>query len=436
MQQPEARRTTRIAYRSNVELVAQGLGSTVVGHAVDLGTGGIGVAAAQAIPIGAAVTCCLTLDGRSATLPGRVAWGRTQAVAASDDVHDMGICFEPLPGYEADVIKHVVQQSEDGYRAIELRFSGLERPVVARAKAHTHGLRLSAALPILARGTELSFQLDAEGPVFTGHVEGATIRDHDGMRRLDVEVHVGKQDRVRFRRHTRYGNAGEMDAPVQAKADAAVTAQPPRARFSFLPDSARSRRIVEPLLAGLLGAGLSWLAATARPIPTATARGKSALGQQTEAGPRATLQPQTVETHAAEARAPEASPSVTRQAVSTPPAAIADSPTPSRPVAQVDGRLTRLQLPFSGSLDSVRARIWAQPFSLAIDLPDGHSTLSPGSYPIGLGSVSWLRISTRGTETLLRIALASPIKRYSLSAQDGWLEVQLEQHAAGRQGDP
>ena len=89
-----------------------------------------------------------------------------------------------------------------------------------------------------------------------------------------------------------------------------------------------------------------------------------------------------------------------------------------------------------GSLDGMRARIWAQPQSLAIDLPNGHSPLSPGSYGIALPNASMLRVSMRGTETLLRITLAGPIKRYAVSAQDGLLEVQLESPAIPGPGDP
>jgi hypothetical protein len=434
MQQPEARRSTRIAYQSSVELIAQDFDSAVVGRAVDLGTGGIGVAAAQRIPIGAAVTCCLTLDGRSATLPGRVAWGRTQDAATPEDVHDMGICFEPLPGYEADVIKHVVQQSEQGYRAIELHFAGLERPVVARARAHTDGLRLSAALPILARGTELTFQLDQEGPLFTGQVADAAIREHDGMRRLDIEVHVGRQDRVRFRRQARYGNAGEIDAPLQAPADPIATSSSPSEPSPRRLAGARSRRIIELVLAVLTGAGLSWFAITARPAPARSVHGANA--RPTEAAPRTPLRPPPVQASAVVTPQPVQSPSLTRETVSAPPAEIARPASPARPAVQVEGRLTRLRIPFSGSLDSVRARIWAQPHSLAIDLPDGHSSLLPGQYGIALGSASTLRLRIRGTETLLRIALVGPIKRYSLAAQDGSLEVQLEQPATGSPDDP
>ena len=109
------------------------------------------------------------------------------------------------------------------------------------------------------------------------------------------------------------------------------------------------------------------------------------------------------------------------------PAGVEPPEAPQRPQLQVEGGLTRLRIPFDGTLDNVRARIWAQPRALAIDLPRGHTPLPPGSYAIAQGSVSELRLNARGAETLVRIKLAAPIERYSLAAQDGVLEVRLVQ---------
>src|SRR5436190_21728404 len=126
----------------------------------------------------------------------------------------MGICFEPLGTYESGLLKHVVERSVAGYRAVELLFPGLDEPVVARARTRTNGLRLSAALPIFARNTELSFQLDEEGPVLIGVIGDAVLQESaDGTRRIDIEVDVLEPEETgRYRRRARYGYPVELEA--------------------------------------------------------------------------------------------------------------------------------------------------------------------------------------------------------------------------------
>ena len=106
----------------------------------------------------------------------------------------------------------MVGRARGGYRAVELRFAETAPPIWARARRRTRGLQLSAALPILARGSELSFRLDAEGPLLIGRVADAALREDDTQRRIEVDVDVVERDGVRFRRNARCGFPSEVDA--------------------------------------------------------------------------------------------------------------------------------------------------------------------------------------------------------------------------------
>src|SRR5688572_27871057 len=156
MQQPnEARRSERVHYRGSVEVFAtegDADSAAVRAVALDLGAGGMRISAPVRMPVGAQVTCRVELDGREAALPGQIAW-----LALGESSNGMGICFEGLGSYEHAVLQHLVERSRAGYRPIELRFAGMQQTIRARARARTNGLRLSAVLPILARGTALSF---------------------------------------------------------------------------------------------------------------------------------------------------------------------------------------------------------------------------------------------------------------------------------------
>jgi hypothetical protein len=237
MEPLEARRSQRVRYRGTVEVRgahSAGEDGPVRAEALDLGAGGMRIAAPLHVPVGAHVTCRLELDGHEAALPGRVAW---LAHGGNDGDHGIGICFEPLGSYESAVVAHLLERSSPGFRPVTLRFAGVQRPIRARARPRAGGLRLSATLPILARGNELSFQLDEEGPAFLGRVGAATLHDgDDGTRRLEVDVDVPDHDRLRFRRKTRYGYAAEIQAledspPCRAGACAASVLPTSRSRL-------------------------------------------------------------------------------------------------------------------------------------------------------------------------------------------------------------
>jgi hypothetical protein len=96
------------------------------------------------------------------------------------------------------------------------------------------------------------------------------------------------------------------------------------------------------------------------------------------------------------------------------------------PTTLVEGLVTRVRIPFSGNLQNMAARVWAEPLALAIDLPSAQTSLAPRGYPIHRGGIAELRVSTRGSDLLLRLKLDGPPEHYSVTAQDGVLEVMLQ----------
>jgi hypothetical protein len=377
----EARRSERVLYRVPVELYTRGgalTAGSVRAEAVDIGEGGMRVCASTSVPVGAHVTCRVAIDGRDAALPGRVVW-----LEHGERVHGIGICFDPLGSDEAALLQHAVESSREGYRSIELRFADGGPRVLARARARGNGLRLSAVLPILARGTELSFRLDEEGPQFKGRVADATLHEEEGARRLEVDVDVLPDDGVRFRRRARYGYAAEIEAGEQ-RAMSATSAGPAvpvglQAVAARLRASrSRASKLAALLLAATSGGLLGWSAARLPAAPPA----RSALAH------------------------------------------------PERPVLEVEDDVTRVLLPFEGDLSQMQARLRPEPFALAVDLPHGRVKLDEGSYPLHVGSAAELRVQRRSGAELIRLTLAAPLARYAIAVQEGTLELRLQRQPA------
>jgi hypothetical protein len=489
----EARRSERIDYRAPVELLAHAEGvsvpCSVLARTLDLGAGGMRLCAPVQIPVGAQVTCRVVLGGQPAALPGRVAWLRERGSTRHGDGHGMGICFDSLDGHESGLLQHVVEQSS-GYREVELHFAVLDQPVRARARGKTGGLRLSAALPILARGTELSFRFADEGPLFGGRVGDAALKEERGVRRLEVEIDVVECESVRFRRHVRYGDALEIDAkasvvatapaaPIAAKlGDSETEPKPPVSR-------APRSSYLSMIAAAALGAGLTWVTAhwpAPRPersefiahprapqAPRTAQPAESSVRTMPAALPYGAAQPRhavpststlTRHPHAAEriSAAPAKTPlpaasepepptehdSALAQASigpapELPPAQVQAEPkaalesAAAQPITVVQDNVTSIRIPFDGSLEGMRIRVWAAPHALAIDLPHGRSALALGRYPINDGGVTDLQLNARGSALLVRVKVSAPIASYALAAADGVLDVRLVPGTAAAQ---
>jgi hypothetical protein len=500
----EARRSERVDYNAEVELLAHagavGAPHRVFAHAFDLGAGGMRVAGPLDMAVGEEVTCRMTLDGRPASLPGRVAWRREGNTRDAITAHWLGICFQPLGAYESGLLQHVVERSSAGYRPVELHFAGFDQRVVARARARTNGLRLSAALPIFARDTELTFQLDEEGPLFTGRIGDVALREENGLRRLEIEVDV-IDDAVRFRRRARYGFADEIEAEELSETEAGELSEteageprePEAARHASFADTqpnpalGRTVEVRRPrargwwpsmLLATIAGGALAWYAAAqlreAPPRETETETETEAEfvarpREPDDALARALTMPAapTVDTRPAAAPAinpapPDsdsapalrggassdsapalrggasdpsahefARPTVLPSPAAEPPvASVLDSEHfPSAPQSDVEGDVTRIRIPFSGSLEKMRAVVWAAPATLAIDVPDASTSLEYRRYIVAGAGVTELRVNKSEAALLLRVRLSAPVARYAMTAENGTLEILIQRAA-------
>jgi hypothetical protein len=448
--QLEARRSERIDYKADVELLARTGASAVpngmLARALDLGAGGMRLETRAHMPVGAEVMCRFTLDGRPAALPGRVAWNHEPHADEAANAHAMGVCFESLGAYETGLLRQVVERSNAGYRPVELHFAGIAQPVIARARAHGDGLRLSAALPIFARGAELSFQLDEEGPHFTGRIGDATLSEEDGVRRIEIDIDVagdafGEADK-RDRRRARYGYAAEIQA--QERSDVAAPSAEDTVhstqRVTARRSSARAERspALPMFVAAVVGGTLAWTAASrwtpapeapqaefvARPLPAAAAPAALAPVAPAPAPSSAAAAVPTLVVSEEDIAAAQPAAQPLPQA-DAPPKLVA-------PESSVDANATRVRLPFEGSLVDMRATVWAEPAALAIDLPHGATSLEPGRYAIDAGGVTDLRVNKNARSLLLRIRLAAPISRYAIALEDGVLEAQLQRPRASR----
>jgi hypothetical protein len=101
-----------------------------------------------------------------------------------------------------------------------------------------------------------------------------------------------------------------------------------------------------------------------------------------------------------------------------------------QPVLEVNDDVTLVRLPFEGDLERMQARLWGEPFALAVDLPHGRVKLAAGSYPLHAGSAAELRVQRRSGAELIRLTLAAPLARYAVAVQNGTLELRLVRHPA------
>jgi hypothetical protein len=265
------------------------------------------------------------------------------------------------------------------------------------------------------------------------------------VRRIEIDIDVAgdalDDSDKRDRRRARYGYAEEIQAEEQQQiaaarptADAVVDAVDATQRIPARSRVAAKRRspALPMLVAALVGGTLAWSAASrwsapdsgaqaefvARPLPLAPAVAFAAAPASA---------PTEVELASAAVPTMIVHESQTAQLPSQPePSLLAAPHKPRLPESTVDANTTRIRLPFAGSLTGMRSTIWAEPAALAIDLPNGATTLEPGRYPIDDGGVTDLRVNKNRHSLLLRIRLAEPVARYAIALEDGVLEAQLQ----------
>jgi hypothetical protein len=103
----------------------------------------------------------------------------------------------------------------------------------------------------------------------------------------------------------------------------------------------------------------------------------------------------------------------------------AAAPPVPQPQVVVEAGATVVRVPFEGTLEHARSRVWAEPHALAVDLPDGRTTLALGRYPLNQGGVTDLQLNGRENQLLVRVKASVPIAAYELAIADGMLVARL-----------
>jgi hypothetical protein len=92
---------------------------------------------------------------------------------------------------------------------------------------------------------------------------------------------------------------------------------------------------------------------------------------------------------------------------------------------EVEGAISVVRIPFRGELNDMLARVWAEPYALAIDLPGGKTSLALGRYALHDSTAASLKLQERDDRLLVRIALSRPIASHSVTASGDVLEVRI-----------
>jgi hypothetical protein len=441
------RRSERIDYRVPVTLFAtRDNVAPVVARSLDVSEGGMRLLAPIPMPVGAVVRCELTLDGRSALLEGRVAWmsqGSAPLLEGDDgeaQALGIGIRFETLTREESGVLRKLISQATEGYMPAELELQGVRAPVTARAVPTPTGARISAALPWLKRGAPVGVRFIGEPADVRGHIADAMLRElPNGGRRLQIEVE--SEGPTRVRRDTQYGDALEFERARPLGSGGAIdvegvdtssesTADPTQARSDAPALEAPARKLPGWLLfcAGLalgVAASAAWTKqqrATLAPVVRLSSSEAQAalqagsLSAAAEARAHAAPEPIAAPIPEQPAKSPPADETPTSTALSTEGPAIVSSP-----------NATTVRLPFQGTLEGMTSRIWADPYALAIDLPDGASSVALGRHALSdpEGIVSLVRVQAKGRALLVRLNLKRPIASHSVALTRGLLELHV-----------
>lgn len=462
------RRSERIDYRVPVTLFAtRDNVPPVIGRSLDVSEGGMRVLAPIPMPVGAVVRCELALDGRSALLEGRVAWLSQASMPLEGEEPEtsqalgIGIRFETMSREESGVLRKLISQATEGYMPAELELHGVRAPVAARAIPTESGARISAALPWLRRGAPVGVRFIGAPADVQGHIADAVLRElPSGGRRLQIEVEA--EAPLRARRDTQYGDALEFERarpldsgePIDVEGvekhvetSGSERAQQTDDNTSFEAPARRTPTWLVFCLGAALGVAgtAAWMRRfqeSAPPIVRLTqseahaALEAGSLAAAAVAGPAAAPEIDRDPTAQAPAPKPTEAPEAPSLAPANEPvlaasnasAELASAPaSATEPVITSGNGVATVRFPFQGDLEGMTSRIWAEPYALAIDLPNGSTSVALGRHPVNdpEGIVSVVRLQAKGRALLVRVALRKPISSHSVALGGDLLELRV-----------
>lgn len=482
MKQAIARQSERVDYRVPVELCSQAgeaAARSLICHTLNVGVGGMAVCGRIPLAVGAPVECRMVLDGEARSLPGRVAW--TTDTGPSED-SCAGIRFERLTSADSSTLEVVVsaalrfqsgEPSED-LEPVWLYFEGVDEPVRVRAAAHGDGLRIRAALPLLAKYAPVRFRRsggEPNGEFVDAYVGDVSMTQNGGTPELCLHIERAKprRHRKRSRRHAMYGDRAQLHSQLtpsavggERRSTALIWTGAARARgehgqrstrgsFSAPPRKRAERPTTRewlglrlgPLLLGVSLVTIGW--AWQRDANNVVQDAEVVVEQDGATAPKHLVGTQTdSETHlpghveppgdvlvdedVANTRptSDASEPAVALPRLEPTPETAANVPLAQHPQVSVGPGFTRVWFPLVGNMREITVHKWKEPLAIAISLPHGMVALEGNVHRVERGGVGRVIVSARDGVGLVRVMLTRPVRDYEAVPFHGGMEVQLE----------
>jgi PilZ domain len=445
------RQWQRFSYHADVQLGWSGASPerrVQHGAVLDFSRGGMHVRTADALDVGAVVSCKVAWSGRLLSLPGRVRWSRRAPQA--ERANELGIEFGPLSAEETQRVQDWVAGVELGEQRVQLRVGAWPEPLEAFALPTEQGVRLRVALPWFATGSELQFELAQPATKFSGRIVCSELRQPPGTKQFELELRLEPREPARTRRYTMYETANlAHEGPTQPSAAALMTLPSAAEREIELviPKSRGPGTLIAGLSLSLFAAlvlllpqawrSSAWrpslrpsLAATerpaTRPLPAASVQPMAAASSRaipSEAGAPAPAEAQVAPVVAA----PTLADSETTTAPQTTDAASnTDQDRTSEPTLTVTGDTTEVFVPVQGSTKGLRTALWVEPLALVIDLPAGRVKLGRTRYAVHTGGIAALGVGNNHGVTQVRVFLDALLARYGTQELPDGLLIRLK----------
>lgn len=257
MSAASARQSQRVPIDAPVRLTLRAPDSssdaerTLPGRALDLSEGGMRVATDTTLAVGEEVTCSLELDDVRASLRGRVRWSKPVAAALSLGRIGLGIEWSALDDAESGLLRRWLASNHQRGELVLLHLTSLLEPLRARGYVTGDALQLVAALPQLAPGVEVEFQLGDYGSRRVGRIERVELQKRTTGAAPELALQLLPSGSARSRRQLVYGLAESEIQPALPPPDlrgASFAAAAPqlgsgaRERLDSLEDTRRMRR--------------------------------------------------------------------------------------------------------------------------------------------------------------------------------------------------
>jgi len=257
MSATSARQSQRVPIDAPVRLTLRALESspeeerTLPGRALDLSEGGMRVATDTTLAVGEEVTCSLELDEVRASLRGRVRWSKPVAAASLGRI-GLGIEWSALDDTDSGLLRRWLASNSQRGELVLLHIPSLLEPLRARGCVTGDALQLVAALPQLAPGVEVEFQLGEYGSRRVGRIERVELQKRAAGAAPELALQLLPSGSARSRRQLVYGLAESEVQPLLPPPDlrgasfAAAARQlgsgAARERHDSLEDTRRMRR--------------------------------------------------------------------------------------------------------------------------------------------------------------------------------------------------